>query len=265
LPVAMTRESSGPAAGPKDRLCVALDLHDARAILNAVRELKDLVGYFKLNSAFTLFGPPLIRSITTAGAKVFLDLKLHDIPNTVASYGETVTRLGVHLVTVHVEGGKEMLEELVRSVDRTARKLNVTRPKLIGVSLLTSIDQELLNGELNIEGRLEDEVVRRGRLAAEAGLDGIVCSAHELPQIRPSLPPDFYFVTPGLRLDGVGKHDHRRSVSCSEAIRAGSDLLVVGRGLLDAKDRRAAARALYVALEEGARLSASQGKAEESF
>jgi len=246
----MTSQSTRPGEGPKDRLCVALDLHDAKAIVDAVRELKDLVGYFKLNSAFTLFGPPLVRAIVAAGAKVFLDLKLHDIPNTVAGYGETVTRLGVHIVTVHAEGGKEMLRELVRSVDRTAQKLKVARPKLIGVSLLTSIDQELLNGELNIEGSVEDEVVRRGRLAAEAGLDGIVCSAHELPRVRASLPASFYFVTPGLRLDGVGSHDHRRSVSHLDAIRAGSDLLVVGRGLLDAKDRRGAARALHLALED---------------
>jgi orotidine-5'-phosphate decarboxylase len=228
-----------------DRLCLALDVHDDQEILRVVDELKDLVGCFKLNSAFTLFGPALVREILSRGAKVFLDLKLHDIPNTLAGYGDAVVRLGVHIVTVHVDGGTQMLQDFVRSADHRARQLGVPRPRLIGISLLTSIDQATMNHELNVPGSLEDEVLRRGILAAQAGLDGMVCSAAELAVVKPHLPCSFYYVTPGVRPAGAGGDDHKRIVSYTQALRAGSDLLVIGRTVLGAPDPRAALRAVH--------------------
>lgn len=230
---------------PADRICLALDIHDDSEILRLVAELKDLVGYFKLNSAFTLHGPPLVKAMLSQGARIFLDLKLHDIPNTLAGYGEAVTRLGVHIVTVHIGGGRQMLASFTRSADVTAASLGVRRPRLVGITLLTSIDQDILNHEMNVPGLVEDEVLRRGRVAAECGLDGIVCSAGELEAVRAHLPRDFFYVTPGVRPAGHDGDDHRRVHTYSDALRAGSRLLVVGRTVLGSADPRTALRALH--------------------
>ncbi|WP_371640711.1 orotidine-5'-phosphate decarboxylase [Streptomyces virginiae] len=225
----------------RERLCLALDLSDRAEILRIVDELKDLVGYFKLNSAFTLHGPELVREILDRDVKVFMDLKLHDIPNTLAGYGKSVTHLGAHLVTLHTAGGLAMMRAAVDAADKAAQELGVQRPKLVGVTLLTSVDQEELNGDLNISGSIENEVRRRALLAAEAGLDGIVCSPTEIKAIRSDLPEDFFFVTPGARSPGVSGHDHKRIGTHAEAIADGSSLLVVGRTILNAADRRQAA------------------------
>lgn len=233
-------DATSQSMSPKERICLALDFHDEEQILRTVGELGDLVGYFKLNSAFTLHGPKLIEKILAKRAKVFLDLKLHDIPHTLAGYGDSVTRLGVHIVTVHVSGGLEMLGELVRSADETSKALGVPRPRFIGITLLTSISQRILNEEMNVKGSIHDEVLRKARMAVQAGLDGMVCSAGELEYIRPHLPKDFVYVTPGVRPAGVGNDDHQRVYTYEEAVSAGSRLLVVGRSILAAQDPRAA-------------------------
>jgi orotidine-5'-phosphate decarboxylase len=224
---------------PKERICLAMDFHDEREILKTVDDLGDLVGYVKLNSAFTLHGPALVQKILAKGAKVFLDLKLHDIPNTLSGYGDAVTRLGVHIVTTHVSGGSLMLGELVKSADKTAKELGVARPKFIGITLLTSISQSILNEEMNVAGSVQDEVLRKARMAAEAGLDGMVCSVGELDHIRAHLPTDFMYVTPGVRPAGASHDDHQRVYTYEEAAKAGSSLLVVGRSVLSGKDPRA--------------------------
>jgi orotidine-5'-phosphate decarboxylase len=236
----------------RERVCVALDLNDERQILDHVKELSDLVGYFKINSAFTLYGPALVSKILASGSNLFLDLKLHDIPNTLSGYGDAVTRLGVHLVTLHVAGGLQMLKEAVRAADTTAQELGTKRPKLVGVTVLTSIDQQALNSEVNVQGALRDEVLRKARLAAEAGLDGVVCSPAELEFIKPHLPENFFYVTPGVRPAGVSGDDHRRVSSYADAERGGSSLLVVGRAVLDAKDRREAAYQVLREITQGA-------------
>ncbi|WP_316186553.1 MULTISPECIES: orotidine-5'-phosphate decarboxylase [unclassified Bradyrhizobium] len=231
--------------GHADKICLALDLHDERQILSAVDEFRDLVGYFKINSAFTLFGPTLVTAMIDAGARIFLDIKLHDIPNTLDGYGEAVTQLGVHIVTVHTAGGRVMLERFIQSADATGQRLGTARPKLIGISLLTSIDRKTMNDELNIPGSIEDEVLRRGMLAATAGLDGLVCSAGELGYIKEHLPTSFYYVTPGVRPSGSSSDDHLRIVSYGDAIQAGSNLLVVGRAVLGSRSPRDALLSLH--------------------
>jgi len=233
----------------KDRICLALDLNDESQILAAVDAFKEHVGYFKLNSAFTLFGPQLVQKILERGGKIFLDLKLHDIPNTLSGYGEAVVRLGVHIVTVHIAGGSEMLSEFVRSTKHVARQLQKARPKLIGITVLTSIGQSVMNAEVGIGGTVEDEVLRKARIAASAGLDGIVCSGGELDFIRPHLPQDFLLVTPGVRPEGSGKDDHQRVYTYAEAVGSGSGLLVVGRSVLNAKNTELALAEIYSALE----------------
>lgn len=234
---------------PKDRICLALDFHDRNRILKTVDELGDLVGYVKLNSAFTLFGPDLVHEIIDRGAKVFLDLKLHDIPNTLIGYGDAVTRLGVHIVTTHVAGGVEMMRSLVRGAEETAARLGVARPRFIGIALLTSISQKILNEEINVQGAVEEEVLRKALLAHAAGLDGIVCSAGELGYVRPRLPKDFIYVTPGVRPADATGDDHQRVHTYETAIAAGSQLLVVGRSVLGAKDPRKALADLQTLIE----------------
>lgn len=221
----------------KDKICMALDLNDESKIIKYVEELSDYIGYFKLNFAFTLFGPKLVKKIQSYGVKIFLDLKIHDIPNTVAGYAKSVCELGVDIVTVHTAGGTVMLQEFVKAVKEYEQTAGRLRPKFIGVTLLTSIDEQTLNSDLNIKGKIEDEVLRRAKIAVTAGLDGIVCSATELPEIKKHLPDNLFFVTPGIRANSVCLNDHKRVVSCSEAIVAGSSLLVVGRDLLVADDR----------------------------
>ncbi|GAA4057412.1 orotidine-5'-phosphate decarboxylase [Nonomuraea soli] len=224
-----------------DRLCLALDMSGRDEILALVDELKEHVGWFKVNSAFTLHGPDLVREILARDVKVFLDLKLHDIPNTLAGYARAVTRLGVHLVTLHTAGGIEMMRTAAASADAQAAELGTARPKLVGVTLLTSVDQQVLNDELNVPGSVEDELRSRAALAAKAGLDGMVCAPPEIPLVRGVVPDDFFFVTPGARSPGQSDDDHRRTGTHAEAVAAGSSLLVVGRRILDAPDRVAAA------------------------
>ncbi|MFE2644592.1 orotidine-5'-phosphate decarboxylase [Streptomyces nigra] len=237
----MTATPPDPAAHLSERLCLALDLADRDEILALVDEMKDLIGYFKLNSAFTLHGPRLVQEILERDVKIFLDLKLHDIPNTLAGYGHAVTSLGAHLVTLHTGGGVEMMRAAVTAADKTAAELNVERPKLVGVTLLTSVDQPTLNGDLNVAGTVANEVRRRALLAAEAGLDGIVCAPSEIEHVRADLPDDFFYVTPGTRSPGSSTNDHKRTGTHAQALANGSGLLVLGRRIHHAPDRRTAA------------------------
>lgn len=225
----------------KEYICLALDVYDEEKIIEYVEELSDLVGYFKINFAFDKFGPNLVEKILGYGVKIFLDLKIHDIPNTVAGYADNAVRLGVHIVTVHTAGGKDMMMSIAKAAKNTAKELNVKPPKFIGVTLLTNIDEEIMNSELNIQGSLDKEVARRAKLAADSGLDGIVCSPVELSNIKSGLPANFFYVTPGVRSEGLSKHDHKRVATCSNAIKSGSSLLVVGREILNADDKRQAA------------------------
>ena len=221
----------------REKICMALDLHDESQILKYVKELSAYIGYFKLNFAFTLFGPDLVKKIKSHDVKVFLDLKIHDIPNTISGYVKSVFELGVDLVTVHTEGGTIMLQECVNAAKQYEQKTGKPRPKFIGVTLLTSIDEQTLNNDLNIKGKMEDEVLRRAQMAVSAGLDGIVCSAVELSEVRKQLPDTTFFVTPGVRASNVSANDHKRVVTYRDAITAGSSLLVVGRDLLASDDR----------------------------
>jgi len=235
---------------PRDYVCLALDLDTEKEIFRCVDELSDYVGFFKLNAAFTLFGPRLISELLARGCKIFLDLKLHDIPNTVGLYAEAVTRLGVHIVTIHAAGGVEMMKQATTAAESTAKVVGKNRPKFVGVTLLTSIDQAIMNQELGIPGTIQGEVTRKAELAIQAGLDGIVCAASDLTYLKPNLPNGFLCVTPGLRFTAAESDDHRRTQSHTEAIAVGSNLLVVGRSILSANNRRDAARRLLSEIAE---------------
>ena len=221
----------------KDKLIVALDVDTANRAHALVEQLKDSVGMFKVGmQLFTAAGPDLVRGIVSQGGRVFLDLKYHDIPNTVAMAAVEATRLGVSLFNIHASGGSEMMKWTANAVAETAARENLTAPKVLGVTLLTSVDHKILE-QIGIDGRPATVVVRLAKLAQESGLDGVVASAQEIALIRDSVPQNnFLIVTPGIRAAADEAQDQRRIMTAGEAIRAGADYIVVGRPIIAAAD-----------------------------
>ena len=229
----------------RDKLIVALDVDHADRGLELFEVLRDSVGMFKIGmQLFTAAGPELVRTIVSRGGRVFLDLKYHDIPNTVAMAGIEATRLGVSIFNVHAAGGSEMMRRTAEVVAETAQRENLIRPKVIGVTVLTSVDQQTLQ-QIGIAGAAESVVSRLASLARDAGLDGVVASGQEIKTIRQIvLQSDFLIVTPGMRSASAISDDQRRTMSVGDAVRAGADYVVVGRPVIAASDPAEAARKL---------------------
>ena len=227
----------------KDKLIVALDVGSASRALDLFGELRDISGMFKIGSQlFTAAGPDIVRQIISQGGRIFLDLKFHDIPNTVAAAGVEATRLGVSIFNVHASGGAEMLKRTTAAVNEVSVKEGLAKPKVIAVTLLTSIDQNSL-ARIGILDDPRSVVSSWSQLAADCGLDGVVASPQEIEIIRAAVDkPDFVIVTPGIRPAGDAADDQRRVRTATEAIRAGADYLVVGRPILNAADPAAAAK-----------------------
>jgi orotidine-5'-phosphate decarboxylase len=230
---------------PKDRLIVALDVETAAKALELHEALRDSVTTFKIGmQLFTAAGPDLVRQIVSRGSRVFLDLKYHDIPNTVAMAAVEATRLGVSMFNVHASGGREMMQRAAAAVaDVTARE-GLSKPIIVGVTVLTSADQEMLQ-QLGVNESPAQLVKRLATLTKSSGLDGVVASAQELSLIRDEVPDaNFVIVCPGIRSARDATQDQRRTMSAGEAIRAGASYLVVGRPVLNANQPVEAARAL---------------------
>jgi orotidine-5'-phosphate decarboxylase len=226
----------------KEMLCLPLDMDDHEDILKTVNELHDLVGYFKLNFAFINHGPKLVKAIKKKGCKIFLDLKFHDIPNTVSGYARAATRMGVDIFNVHAAGGYEMMHAAIIAANEEAKNNCIVRPKIIAVTILTSLDKKAMNDEIGIDGDIEESVLRLAKLSKSAGLDGIVCSAADLYAIKDKLPDNFMFVTPGVKgVTTSAGADQKRVFSPVNAVKDGSSLLVVGRAITEAADKRKAA------------------------
>jgi orotidine-5'-phosphate decarboxylase len=226
-----------------NKLIIALDVETparAREVFAAVREH---AGMFKIGSQlFTAAGPEIVREIVNAGSRVFLDLKFHDIPNTVAAAAREAARLGVSLLNVHALGGREMMRRAAESVAETAARENFARPAVIAVTVLTSSDAATL-AELGLPFTPESQATLLARLAAASGMDGVVASAHEVKQVRSVvMRENFIVVTPGVRRRAVEQDDQKRVMSPGEAVRAGADYIVVGRTIINAPDPAAAAR-----------------------
>jgi len=230
----------------KDKILVALDVDNRDAALKLADALRGAVGGFKIGSRlFTSEGPSMVRALTERGDKVFLDLKFHDIPNTVATAVAAATELGVWMVNVHAGGGTAMMRAAADAARDTAAKRGQTAPLVIAVTVLTSMNQQTLR-ETGVVIDLMDQVLRLAELTKEAGLDGVVASPQETVAIRGRLGDGFAIVTPGIRggTAGDAKNDQERTMTADQAIAAGASYLVVGRPIIAARDPLAAARAI---------------------
>lgn len=222
------------------RIIVALDVETADEARHIVRQLAGRVGAFKIGlQLFAAAGPSFVREIAGSGEKVFLDLKFHDIPNTVAKAGIEAARLGVWMFSVHTSGGDEMMRRTALEVAGFCSAENIERPRIIGVTVLTSLDTYTLRAT-GIEHSVDQQVERLARLAAESGLDGIVASPLEVAAIRASIgDPRFLIITPGVRPEFATKDDQKRVTTPAVALSAGSDYLVIGRPITSAEDQLA--------------------------
>jgi len=216
-----------------EKLILALDVGDHNHAIELVEKFQDYIGIFKVGpELFISSGIRIIEDINKRGRKVFLDLKFYDIPNTVSKAAVVVTRLGVHMFNVHTSGGFEMMRKCKESVEELCLKENLNRPKILGVTVLTSISREVFLNELGIQQSLRNHVKHLAALAMKAGLDGVVASAKEASMIRNHCGKGFLIVTPGIRPSWTPPDDQKRTMTPKEAIREGADYLVIGRGIL---------------------------------
>jgi orotidine-5'-phosphate decarboxylase len=228
------------------QLLVALDVESGARALQLADQLRGAVGGFKIGKRlFTLEGPAIVRALVERGDRVFLDLKFHDIPNTVATAVAAATSFGVWMVNVHASGGRSMMEAARDAARETASREARPAPLVIGVTVLTSMNAAAL-AEVGVTAPVMDHVVRLATLARDSGLDGVVASPQETTVIRQACGDRFAIVTPGIRGGGaaVGKDDQERTMGAAEAIAAGASYIVVGRPIIAASDPRAAAEAM---------------------
>jgi len=251
----------------KQKLMLALDVDSREKAEEWVHKLKAHVGYFKVGlQLFTKEGPELVRSIRARGGRIFLDVKYHDIPNTVAKACESASALGVDFINVHALGGREMMRAAAESLAATSARMRLAKPRLLAVTILTSHDARSLGQEVGLKGRPEAEVRRLALLAKAAGCDGVVCSPREIKLVREACGKGFIIVTPGVRPPGAPKHDQKRTLGSGAALAAGADYLVVGRPITEAPDPveavLALARDMRASMEAApAGAKAAQGRA----
>ncbi|NEW05303.1 orotidine-5'-phosphate decarboxylase [Paenibacillus sp. SYP-B3998] len=222
------------------RIMVALDYANAQGAEGLLKQLEGIPCYMKVGmQLFYAAGPSFVASLKERGYKVFLDVKMHDIPNTVKGGAESVTRLGVDVFNVHAAGGKQMMEAALEGVDKALTQ-GARRPIVIGVTQLTSTTQQVLNDEIGLTGSVEQAVIHYARLAQAAGLQGVVASPLEVTQIKAACGDRFVTVTPGIRPAGADVGDQSRIMTPAEAFAQGTDYVVIGRPITGATDPRAA-------------------------
>jgi len=235
----------GPMRNP---IIVALDVPSADQALKLAGEVAPAVGAFKIGSElFTAAGPDIVRCVRDTGASVFLDLKFHDIPNTVAKAVASAVRLDVQMLTIHTSGGSEMMRAAEQSAQQSAAQAGRAAPLVLGVTVLTSMDSHAL-AELGCEPNVGRQVERLAALAVRSGLRGLVCSPLEIVGLRQRLPADIQLVTPGIRTGTEKADDQKRTRTAHEAVEAGANWLVIGRPIYAAPDPRGAAERILETL-----------------
>lgn len=234
----------------RNRLIVALDVASMADVKQLVETLGDAVSYYKIGmQLFYSVGMECLTYLREQGKDVFLDLKMHDIPNTVAQGAASLTRLGVTMINVHASGGQAMMQAAAEKVAETAKTLNIPRPKLIAVTILTSMnDAEWAS--LRNTASIPDQVVHLAKMAQAAGMDGVVASPQEAELIRTACGKNFAIITPGVRPHGAAVNDQSRIATPAAALQAGAHYLVVGRPITAAPDPRAAALAILEEMRE---------------
>jgi orotidine-5'-phosphate decarboxylase len=233
-----------------EKIIVALDVETAEKAREIINELRGEVGAFKIGlQLFTSAGASFVREVVAGDIRLFLDVKFHDIPNTVAKASVEVARLGVWMFNIHALGGSEMMRRTIENVRETCEKENLARPKIIGVTILTSSNRETLR-EVGIAEEIERQVLNLAQLTAKCDLDGVVASPLEARAIRENVEKeDFLIVTPGIRPRFATNDDQKRVMTPNDAVRAGADYMVIGRAITQAEDKIAAVRKILEEIE----------------
>lgn len=232
----------------RNPIIVALDVPTAEQALKLAELVAPAVGAFKIGKElFVAAGPDIVKRVRATGAKVFLDLKFHDIPNTVAKAVASAVRLDVQMLTIHTSGGSEMMRAAEKSAQDTAKSLGQPAPLVLGVTVLTSMDSNALT-EIGCQANVGHQVEKLASLAVNSGLRGLVCSPLEITTLRQILPPEIQLVTPGIRTGAEKADDQKRTLSPREAMQAGASWLVVGRPITAAENPRAAAEKILASL-----------------
>lgn len=222
----------------RNNIALALDnIEELPHLRYLIESTKDSIGVYKIGfEQFIRFGPSILEPVRQFDRKIFLDMKLHDIPNTVAKAVKSAAEHEVDYLTLHSIGGLPMLEAAANEAAKATKA-----PKLIGVTVLTSIDQACMNNDMRIAGSVEEQVVHLAGVAQKSGIDGIVCSAADLPTVKPTLPSGFEIITPGIRPAGTDAQDQKRVATPVDAINNGATLLVIGRAITGAENPSKAA------------------------
>jgi len=236
----------------KDKIIVALDVETADEARRIIDEIGVEVGAYKIGlQLFTAAGASFVRELVAKNIRLFLDVKFHDIPNTVAKASVEVARLGVWMFNVHAIGGAEMMRRTIENVREICAQENLSAPKIIGVTVLTSSNQETLR-EVGIDKEIDSQVVNLARLTAKCGLDGVVASPLEVETIRSNIEkPNFLIVTPGIRPGFATNDDQKRVMTPAEAVSKGADYLVIGRPITAQSDKLSAVRKIVEEIETG--------------
>jgi orotidine-5'-phosphate decarboxylase len=220
-----------------ERIILALDVPGYDEAMDVVRTFEDHIDIFKIGlELFTSAGPRIVEDINAMGKKIFLDLKFHDIPNTVSKSALAVAKLGVFMFNVHTSGGFEMMKQASDTLAKYSIENNVPRPKLIGVTILTSIDKKTLRDDIGVKADMPDQVIHLAALAKEAGLDGVVASPEDAADLRARFGKDFLIVTPGIRPSWSAMDDQKRASTPQSALKNGASYLVIGRAITSAPD-----------------------------
>lgn len=239
---------AGEKTHPKEKIIVALDVETAKEARKIIDEIGDNVGAYKIGlQLFTSAGASFVREAVEAGHRIFLDVKFHDIPNTVSKASIEVARLGVWMFNIHALGGSEMMTRTVAEVTEFCEQQNIVKPKIIGVTILTSSNQETLT-EIGIEREIINQVGNLAVISAKSGLDGVVASSQEVEKIRKNVENEnFLIVTPGIRPSFATNDDQKRVMTPKQAVELGANYLVIGRPITNAADKLSA---IHKILEE---------------